>query len=53
MGWMKEIPVKPDQPAPTGVDYDMCWDRLRNVHLTQTVFILISAGTGIMPRPYD
>jgi predicted dehydrogenase len=23
MGWMKEIPVKPDQPAPAGVDYDM------------------------------
>jgi predicted dehydrogenase len=23
MGWMKEIPVQPDQPAPPGVDYDM------------------------------
>jgi predicted dehydrogenase len=22
-GWMKAIPVKPDQPAPEGVDYDM------------------------------
>jgi predicted dehydrogenase len=22
-GWMKPIPVKPDQPAPEGVDYDM------------------------------
>jgi predicted dehydrogenase len=23
MGWMKEIPVKPDQAVPAGVDYDM------------------------------
>ena len=48
-GWCPSIPVKPDGPAPDGVDYDM-WLGLRRGRSTPTVSTSPSAGSGTMPE---
>ena len=42
-GWCPSIPVKPDEPVPAGVDYDMWLG-----HSTGTVSTLHSVGSGTM-----
>ena len=45
--WLPNYPVVPAEPVPAGVDYDMAWPA-PNRPSTATVFILPSAGSGIM-----
>ena len=48
-GWCPSIPVKPDEPVPAGIDYDMWLGPAPKRPFNRNRFHSPSAGFGIMP----